>query len=188
VIPWLPFLCFVPVAPAGWIANFVSARLRGPAVAVGLTALASAAGVLWTTTRLPHEGDYYATSRERTDQIVKMDQWVSQHIPPDSYLLETYYALSGDGFYRWIESAGVRVPDLVNRRRDLTIWWLDRRYVEGKAGFVCISRADISILRADLERDRPASTLNPFEDVRFHPLARFGTGFYELQIFQFDSR
>lgn len=188
VIPWLPFLCFVPVAPASWIAGFVTARLRHPAVAVSLTAAASIAMILLAAIRLPDADHYLAIARERTDQIVAMDGWMTQHIPAGGYRLESYYALSGDGFYRWMEDAGVRVPEFVARRRDFKIWWLNRGDVEGKAGFICISPADISVFRPDLERDHPGSTPNPFEDPRFHPLARFGAGFYALQIFQFDFR
>ncbi len=193
VIPWLPYLCFVPVAPATWIAEVAASRLTGArlersTVAASLTVCASILMVLLATVRLPEEDHYYRISRDRTDQLSAKDRWMAQHIPAGSYRLESYYSLSGDGFYRWIEDVGVRVPAFVDRRRDLKIWWLGRGDVEGRAGYVCISRADISVFRADFERVHPGSTLNPFEDARFHSVARFGEGFYELQIFQFDLR
>ena len=188
MIPCLPFLCFVTVAPANWVAETVTGRLRRPAVAAGLTALASVLMILLATMRLRHETDYLESSHQRTGQIADVDRWVSQNVPHGSYLLESYWALGPDGIFRWIENVGVAVPNSVARRRDLKIWWLDRSDLEGKSGFVCISPADISTFRDDFERRRPGSTLNPFEDPRFHMVARFGPGPYEVQVFQFDLR
>jgi hypothetical protein len=60
--------------------------------------------------------------------------------------------------------------------------------LDGKKGYVCVSKADIAFFRDDAERKSPGSTYNPFEDKRFEELAKFGEGFYELEVFQFDLR
>jgi hypothetical protein len=51
-----------------------------------------------------------------------------------------------------------------------------------------MSRADISFFRDDFERRNPGSTYNPFENSAFQPIAKFGGGFYELEVFKFDFR
>jgi hypothetical protein len=51
-----------------------------------------------------------------------------------------------------------------------------------------MSKADIAFFRDDAERQNPGSTYNPFEDKRFEELAKFGDGFYQLEVFKFDLR
>jgi hypothetical protein len=117
-----------------------------------------------------------------------MNLWLSKNAPADTYLLVSYFALNEDGFRAWIESVGVRVPEFVKRHRDVRIWWLDRSAVDGHAGVLCMSRADIVFFHDDFERKNPGSTYNPFENRNFQRIARFGGGFYELGVFRFDCR
>ena len=53
-----------------------------------------------------------------------------------------------------------------------------------------MSKADIAFFnfKDDAERKIPGSTYNPFEDKRFEELAKFGDGFFELEVFKFDLR
>jgi hypothetical protein len=115
-----------------------------------------------------------------------MNQWLARNVPSDSYLLVSYFALNDDGFLEWIKSAGVWVPDFVKKHRNARIWWLDRGAVEGHAGYLCMSRADISFFHDDFERKNPGSTYNPFENTLFQQVAKFGDGFYQLGVFKFD--
>ncbi len=188
VIPWLPFLCFVAAAPAGFLGGWLTRRHRHPALAVAIVLL-SASVVIWACVpRLRRANEYLLVSRARTDQIAEMNRWLSRNVPADAYLLVSYYALNDDGFLKWIESAGVSVPEVVKKHRNVRIWWLDRAAVDGKAGFLCMSRADIAFFRADFERRNPGSTYNPFENSAFQPMAQFGGGFYQLEVFKFDFR
>jgi hypothetical protein len=83
----------------------------------------------------------------------------------------------------------VSVPQYVKRYRDSETWWLlQRSTLDGKKGYVCVSRADIAFFRDDAERKKSGSTYNPFEDKRFGELAKFVDGFYELSVFEFDLR
>jgi hypothetical protein len=198
VIPWLPFLCFVAAAPVGAAGSWLLQRFHHTRlVAVAVVLLVSAAVVWACAARLQHEDDYLAISQSRTDQIEEMNGWLSKNVPRDTYLLVSYLALSDDGFLEWIENEGVQVPDFAKKGRNMRIWcarwrtspnWLDRSLVDGHAGVICISRADIAFFRDDAERKRPGSTYNPFENRSFQPVARFGAGFYELGVFQFDCR
>ena len=188
VVPWLPFLCFVAAVPAGVAAAWLGRRCRHRSLQVVFVALCASAAVWACATRLQHEDEYLTISRSRTDQISQMNLWLSKNVPADTYLLVSYFALNEDGFRAWIESVGVRVPEFVKRHRDVRIWWLDRPAVDGHAGVLCMSRADIVFFRDDFERRNPGSTYNPFENPNFQPIARFGGGFYELGLFRFDCR
>jgi Dolichyl-phosphate-mannose-protein mannosyltransferase len=190
IIPWLPLLCFVAAVPVGVAGSWLLQQYRHTRfVAVAMVVFASAA-VVWAcaATRLQHENDYLAFSRSRTDQIVEMNGWLSKNVPRDTYLLVSYYALNEDGFREWIENAGVQVPDFVKKNNDVHIWWMDRSLVDGHAGFLCMSHADIAFFRDDLERKHPGSTYNPFENRNFQPVARFGADLFGLTVFQFDCR
>ena len=188
VIPWLPFLCFVAAAPADLFAIWLVGRNPRPARAAAVVVF-SAAALIWAcAARLQQADGYLITSRSRTDQIAEMNRWLSKNAPPDSYLLVSYFALNEDGFLKYIENAGVTVPNFVRKHRDTHIWWLERSAVNGHAGLVCMSRADISFFRDDFERRNPGSTYNPFENSAFQPIAKFGGGFYELEVFKFDFR
>jgi hypothetical protein len=189
VIPWLPLLCFVAAVPAGAAGSWLLKQY--PHIrfaALGVVLLASGVVVWGCASRLRHEGDYVALSRARTDQILQMNQWLSRNVAPHSYLLESYFALNEDGFREWIESAGVHVPEFAKEHTDVHIWWLDRPAINGHDGVLCMSRADIAFFHDDFERKKPGSTYNPFENANFRPIARFGSGFYELTIFEFDCR
>jgi hypothetical protein len=183
-IPWLPFFCFVAAVPAGLAGDWLARRRRHPAVAAAGVFLAASIMVGACATRLRHLN----ISAERTDRIAELNRWLAKNVPPEAYLLESYFALDKDGFLKWIEEAGVRIPEFVHRRANVGIWWLDRAAVDGRAGFICTTPADIAVFRDDFERRNPGSTYNPFEDPAFRPLARFGDGYYELRVFQFDFR
>jgi hypothetical protein len=188
VVPWLPFLCFVAAVPAGVAAAWLGRRCRHRSLQVVFVALCASAAVWACATRLQHEDEYLTISRSRTDQISQMNLWLSKNVSADTYLLVSYFALNEDGFRAWIESVGVRVPEFVKRHRDVRIWWLDRPAVDGHAGVLCMSRADIVFFHDDFERKNPGSTYNPFENPNFQRIARFGGGFYELGVFRFDCR
>ena len=188
IIPWLPFLSFVAVLPFGRVAAAIARQWRPSAIPAGLT-LITVGLLAWALSpRLAHARDYLETSRARTEQIAEMNHWLAEHVPADQYLLVSYYAMNDDGFFKSMEGAGVRVPERIVKHRDVRIWWLDRSAIDQRMGFVCVSRADIFFFREDFERRNPGSTYNPFEDPRFQPLATFGGGFYELQVFKFDFR
>ena len=179
-------LCFVAAVPVGAAGSWLVMRYRHTRfVSVAVVLLASTVVVLACSVRLQHENEYLSTSRARTDQILQMDRWLSGNVPPDSYLLESYFALNADGFREWIESAGVHVPEFV-KKRAVHIWWLERSSVNGHAGVLCMSRADIAFFHDDFERKQPGSTYDPFTNPNFRPVAHFGAGFYELTVFQFD--
>jgi hypothetical protein len=188
VVPWLPFLCFIAAVPAGVAAGWLGRRCRRSSLRVVFVALWASAVVWACATRLQHEDEYLTISRSRTDEISQMNLWLSKNAPADTYLLVSYFALNEDGFRAWIESVGVRVPEFVKRHRDVRIWWLDRSAVDGHAGVLCMSRADIVFFHDDFERKNPGSTYNPFENRNFQRIARFGGGFYELGVFRFDCR
>lgn len=188
VIPWLPFLCFVAAAPAGLLGGWLTRRYRHPAFAAAIVLLSTSVVIWACAPRLRRADEYLIISRARTDQIAEMNHWLSKNVPADAYLLVSYYALNDDGFLKWIESAGVPVPEFVKKHRNVRIWWLDRAAVDGQAGFLCMSRADIAFFREDFERRNPGSTYNPFENSAFQPLAQFGGGFFQLQVFKFDFR
>ncbi len=188
VIPWLPFLCFVAAVPAGWAGARLTRRYRYTAIPIAIVIFSTLTVVVLCRPRLLRADEYLLTSRARTGQIAEMDGWLSKNVPGDAYLLVSYFALNSDGFLEWIESSGVRVPEFAKKHRNVQIWWLDRAQLEGRAGYVCISRADIAFFREDFERKKPNSTYNPFEDSGFHRIAGFGGGFYELGVFQFDFR
>jgi hypothetical protein len=189
VIPWLPLLCFVAAAPAGLAGSWLIQRFHhGRLAAVAAVVLASAAVVWACAPRLQREDRFVAVSKTRTDRIMEMDRWLSKNVPRDAYVLVSFSALNEDGVREMIEGSGVRVPDFVTKRRKVRIWWLERSSVDGHAGVVCVSRADIAYFRDDLERKHPGSTYNPFEDRGFQSIARFGAGSSELGVFQFDRR
>jgi hypothetical protein len=187
VIPWLPFLCFVAAVPVGTVGSWLVQRYRHKRfVSVAIVLLASIIVVSACGARLQHENEYLTVSRSRTVQISAMNQWLVKNVPRDSYLLVSYFALNEDGFRKWIESAGVQVPDFVKKHRDVHIWWLDRPSIDGHVGILCMSRADIAFFRDDFERKQRGSTYNPFDNPNFTPIAHFGGGFYELTVFRFD--
>jgi hypothetical protein len=189
VIPWLPFLCFVAAVPAGLAGGWLIRRYQSlPAVAATVVMLAGLTVIGACSTRLQRADEYLITSRARTEQIGEMNRWLSKNVPADAYVLVSYYALNEDGFLKWIESVGVRVPESLKKHRNMRIWWLERSAIDGQTGFLCASRADIAMFRADFERRNPGSTYNPFEDKAFEPKAEFGGGYYQLQVFQFDFR
>ncbi len=191
IIPWLPFLCFVAAVPAGFLAAWFARRLaryQRPELAAAVVLLLAMAMIVECRVRLRSVDEYLKISRARTVQIWDMNRWVSEHVPANAYLLVSYFALNEDGFLKWIENSGVPVPPFVKKHNNVQIWWLDRGAVDGHAGYVCMSRADIAFFRDDFERRNPGSTYNPFENPAFRPLASFGGGFYELQVFQFDFR
>lgn len=189
VIPWLPLLCFVAAIPVGFAGSWLLNRYRHTQfVAPLVVVLASVGLVCASSVRLEREGEYLAVSQARTGQILQMNQWLSSNVPANAYLLEGYFALNEDGFREYIESAGVRVPDFAKKHSNVHIWWLDRSSVDGHAGVLCMSKADIAFFRDDFERKQRNSTYNPFENPNFKPLAHFGAGFYELGVFQFDCR
>jgi len=66
-----------------------------------------------------------------------MSNWLSSNVPADAYLLVSYFALNEDGFFEWIKSVGVSVPDFVETHRNSHIWWLDRSSVDGH-NWVCV--------------------------------------------------
>jgi hypothetical protein len=188
VIPWLPFLCFVAAVPAGLLGGWLTRRYRHPAFAAAIVLLSTSAAIWACVPRLRRADEYLAVSRARTDEIEKMNRWLSKNLPADAYLLESYFALNDDGFLRWIEEVGVPAPEFVKKRHNVRVWWFDRAEVDGQAGFLCMSRADIVFFREDFERRCPGSTYNPFENSAFQPMARFGGGFFELFVFKFDFR
>ncbi len=188
IIPWLPFLCFVVAIPFATIERIGTRWRRWPSVAAFAVLVCGGLSLWGVADRLGHTQDYLQTSRARTEQIAEMNAWLAQNVPSDAYLVISYYSLADDGFFKWIENAGVRVPDQVKRHRDVRIWWLERSAIDGRNGYICISRADIAFFRDDFERRKPGSTYNPFTDPGFEPVAKFGGGFYELEVFKFDFR
>ena len=188
IIPWLPFLCFVAAHPFGILLERATGKLRSPALAVVLLVAATGILVGILPSRFARTEEYLNLSRTRTNQIEEMNRWLTLHVPFDSFLAVSYYALNGDGFTKWIESVGVTVPARMLLFPDTHIWWLQRGTLDGHAGYVCITRADIQIFRDDAERKSPGSTYNPFEDKRFEELATFGSSTYELKVFRFDLR
>jgi hypothetical protein len=188
IIPWLPFLCYVAAYPVGLAIERATQRLTHPAsVSVILGFVAAAIAFLFAP-RLAKANEYVTVSQQRTVQIAEMNEWMKKNIPDDAFLAVSYFALNADGFFKWIENSGVSVPAHVKREGDVHLWWLQRSTLDGHAGYVCISRADIAFFRDDAERKQPGSTYNPFEDTKFKELATFGGGFYELKVFQFDLR
>ena len=188
IIPWLPFLCFVAACPIGWLAAWGTRRIAYPLLPV---VVVPAVAVILTWALLPRidkADEYWKVSLARTEQITEMSGWLTEHMPPNAYLLLSYYSLNDDGFLKWIESSGVRVPDQVKKHRDVQIWWLDRAAIDGHEGYVCVSGADIAFFHDDFERRSPGSTYNPFDDKRFQLVATFGGGFYQIQVFKFDFR
>jgi len=189
IIPWLPFLCFVAAYPIGLVIEAIASRLSRPKLSPSfLVVLCASVLVATLSARLGKADEYLNISRARTVQISEMNQWLILHVPSDSYLAVSYYSLGDEGFLRWIESAGVRVPPHVKHFGNVDIWWLQRATLDGKFGYVCVSRADIAFFRDDAERKKPGSTYNPFDDSRFQEMAKFGGGFYELKVFKFDLR
>lgn len=186
IIPWLALLCYVAAYPVGVLLETIAARLNRTGVASAILVAGTLALVLTLRARLEKTDDYLNTSRGRTVQIAEMNTWLATNVPVDAFLAVGYFALNGDGFLKWIESAGVSVPDHAKRHRDVRIWWLQRDVLNGHKGYICLSRADIAFFRDDAERKKPNSTYNPFDDSRFKELATFGGGFYELKVFQFD--
>ena len=188
VIPWLPFVCFVAAAPAGLLGGWLTRRYRHPAFAAAIVLL-SASAVIWACApRLRRADEYLAISRSRTDEIGKMNRWLSKNVPAGAYVLVSYYALNEDGMLSWIEDVGVPVPGFMKKPGSARVWRLDRGAVDGQMGFVCISPADIVLIGKDLERQNPGWTYNPFENSAFQPLARFGDYFYQLHVLKFDFR
>lgn len=186
IIPWLAFLCYVAAYPIGFALEAATGRLSRPVFATAIVTVLSVVLILPLQARLAKTEDYLNTSRSRTVQIAEMNAWLETHIPRDAFLAVGYFALNADGFFKWIENSGVSVPDHVKRHRDVLIWWLRRDNLNGRKGYVCLSRADIAFFREDAERKEANSTYNPFEDPNFKELAKFGAGFYELKVFQFD--
>jgi hypothetical protein len=187
IIPWLPFLCYVAAYPIGFVIEACTGRLRQPAIVSIFVAVILILDVaVWPRVRKADE--YAKISRARTDQITQMDHWLDGHVPADSFLALGYYALDSDGFLECIEQSGVSVPQQVKHFRHVAIWFLQRNILDGKKGYVCMSKADIAFFRDDAERQNPGSTYNPFEDKRFEELAKFGDGFYQLEVFKFDLR
>lgn len=188
IIPWLPLLSFVAAYPLGSAIEAVTGCLRRPAVATLILVVVAVALIAAIRPRLAKADEYVEISRARTEQIAEANVWLAAHVPTEAFLAISYFSLNGDGFFKWIESAGVGVPDHVKRHRDVNIWWLERSTLDGHAGYVCVSRADIVFFRGDADRKNPGSTYDPFEDPGFKELATFGGGFYELKVFQFDFR
>jgi len=188
IIPWLPFLCFVALYPLGWLSEVAGRRLSSPGRTALATAGIAASAFLLISPRLATADNYVNVSKARTVQIGEMSAWLDTHAQPDEFIALSYYALNAEGFFRWIESVGIAVPAHVKRHRDVTIWWLARSTLDGRAGYVCMSRADLHFFHADMERKNPGSTYNPFEGEGFEEVASFGANFYELKIFKFDFR
>ena len=58
---------------------------------------------------------------------------LADHVPAESYLAVSYFALISDVFLQLIEGAGVSVPQHVKRSRDCETWWLlQRSALDGK--------------------------------------------------------
>jgi hypothetical protein len=188
IIPWLPWMCFVAAYPIGLLLELVASSPRPIAARRTLTVAVAALAVWIAAARVPAAVTYYQTSQDRVKQITAMSSWLNGHVPAQAYLLVSYFSLNDDGFLRLIENAGVTVPDSAKEHRNVQIWWLERSAIEGKEGYLCISRADISFFHDDFERKKPGSTDDPFHDSHFQPLAVFGGGFYELTVFHFDLR
>jgi len=188
IIPWLPFLCFVAAAPAQIALELINRRTNLAWVKAGAGAVIITLSTMGLLGRLPQADSYLQTSRARTDQIGEMNAWLEKEVPGDAYLVVSYFSLGAGGFMQWIQNSGVSVPDWARVHRDVHIWWLERSALEGRHGYLCVSRADIAFFRDDFERRNPGSTFNPFEDPGFTSLATFGGGFYELQVFRFDFR
>ncbi len=188
IIPWLPFLCFVAAYPLAVAGELLARRLSGPFAPAVATAAVAVLCLALVAPRMKTAGNYVDVSKARTVQISEMSAWLEENAPPDAFIALSYYALNAEGFFRWIEGVGVKVPEHVKRHRDVTIWWLDRGTLDGKAGFVCASNADIHFFHADMERKNPGSTYNPFADEGFEEVATFGANFYELKVFKFDFR
>jgi hypothetical protein len=187
IIPWLPFLCYVAAYPIGFAIEAATRKRQQPAIlAVFLAAILGLCAAVWP--RVSKANEYAKISRARTDQITEMNRWLDDHVPADSFLVLSYYSLNSDGFLKWIEQSGVSVPQQVKHFRDVQIWFLQRGTLDGKQGYVCVSKADIAFFRDDSERRNPGSTYDPFEDKRFEELAKFGDGFYEVSVFRFDLR
>jgi hypothetical protein len=187
IIPWLPFLCYVAAYPIGIVIEAATQKLRTPTT-VGIFLAVVVALFAALSSRLSKEDQYAQLSRARTNQITEMDHWISDHVPADSFLVFTYYAHDRNGFLKLIEQSGVYVPQQMKHRDVEVWWWFQRQTLDGKKGYVCVSKADIPFFRDEAERKNPGSTYNPFEDRRFHELAKFGNGFYELEVFEFDLR
>lgn len=188
IIPWLPLLCYVAAYPVGASIEAVTRRLRQPVLVTVILLAVTATLVATVRPRLAKTDEYLQVSRARTVQIAEMSAWLTAHVPTDAFLAVSYFSLNADGFLEWMETSGVPVPQHVKRRRDVHIWWLQRSTLDGHAGYLCVSRADIIFFREDAERKNPNSTYDPFEDRRFKELAAFGGGVYGLKVFQFDLR
>jgi hypothetical protein len=189
IIPWLPFLCYVAAYPVGFAVEAGTRKLHQQPAIVGIFLAVVVALVGAVTPRLSQAGGYVGFSRARTDQIVEMNYWLADHVPADSSLVLSYYALNSDGYLKWIEQlGGVSVPQELKHRPNVYIWFLERQILDGKKGYVCVTKFDITLFRDDAERKNPGSTYNPFEDKRFHELAKFGSGILELGVFEFDLR
>ena len=188
IVPWLPLLCFVAAHPLGLLFSLVTQKFRSRLSALTAVALALGLPLAALPPRLAKADEYLTISRGRTTQIEAMNRWLSSQVPADAFLAIGYYALSSDGFMKWIESVGLTIPAAHLQFPHTQIWWLQRSTLDGQAGYVCLSRADILFFREDAERKNPGSTYDPFTDQRFEALATFGAGVYELKVFKFDLR
>lgn len=188
IIPWLPLLCFVAAHPIGTALRWLTRKWPGPILPPLLVTGTAALLIAVLPARLAKADDYVKTSLSRTTQIDEMYRWLAIHVPLDSFLAVSYYSLNGDGFLKWIESTGVTVPKKMTLFPHTRIWWLQRSILDGRSGYVCISRADIQFFREDAELKQPGSTYDPFTDKIFEELATFGGGAYELKVFKFDLR
>ena len=189
IIPWLPFLCFIAAYPVGLAVETSTRRLHRPSISLGILLAVIVALGVGVSSRLSKANDYAKFSRARTNQIQEMNRWIADHVPKDSYVAVAYYAFNSDGFLKLLEHAGVNVPSFIKGSREVDVWWLLRRStLDGKKGYVCVSKADIAVFRDDEERKNPGSTYDPFEAKPFKKVAEFGGGYAELGVFEFDLR
>ena len=67
------------------------------------------------------------------------------------------------------------------------IWWGERSYLAGRAGYACFTPADTTVMR-EWELKKAGEGLNPATDPHFVALQTFGEGPYRVQLYRFDLR
>jgi hypothetical protein len=185
VIPWLPFFFMVCAYPAGKLCQLLSDRIPhgNRWAAAGLVCL-----LFFSCTQLTvGPGVVLAegmVAEARMRNIERATAWIKTHAEQKATVAITLYCVNPDGFYALMNSLGVPLPPEAFDGRDYVIWWGHGPALDGKTGYACVTRTQIT----KLDLTYAGEGTNPYTDPRFTPAASFGSGADEVDLFRFDYR
>jgi hypothetical protein len=187
VILWLPFYAIVCAYPFGVAYGWLDRMVHQPWVAATVTVVALAI----LSAAIPHGPSLVARAvradDDRLRNVADARAWIRSHAPPTAAVATTYFCFNADVFFRWMQTFEVPMPPAVLDSREYIIWWALKSQIRGRTGMACTADADVPGI-ASLRALKPTDVTNPFEDPKFHPLQRFGSGANRVTVFQFDYR